>query len=100
LVFLPLFFAFEQLHPLADLLRARTFCTSICEEGGRHSSPESGDPVRDAHGPFLTSPAAFARHAGQQKGEFWVVVPKGLRPTAEARLGDLDLEANVWELEV
>jgi len=27
--------------------------------------------------------AAFARHAGQQKGKFWLVVPKGLRlPTA------------------
>jgi hypothetical protein len=44
--------------------------------------------------------AALARHAGQQKGKFWLVVPKGLRPTAEARLEDLDLDANVWELEL
>ena len=41
---------------------------------------------------------AFADFATQSRSSFWLVVPKGARAVAEARLRDLGVEAGVWEV--
>jgi hypothetical protein len=54
--FVVLFLSFEVLHPIADLLRARgQFVGAITGPAGSQGPCGSGDPVRDAHGPFVSS---------------------------------------------
>lgn len=40
----------------------------------------------------------FSEHARENRGEFFVVVPKGCLQDAWRRLKVLSLEANVWEI--
>ena len=42
--------------------------------------------------------SAIAEHAKARNGKFWIVVPKGLREEASARIGELRLDASVWEI--
>ena len=42
---------------------------------------------------------ALARHAEQNGGRFWVVVPGGARDSAVSKLRSADVQAKVWEVQ-
>jgi hypothetical protein len=91
---------------------------------GFHAPPRLAGPASQGHMPDVTSLSrrkglcifevdtpeslsehqtdekwtAFARHAADHGGRFWVVVPKGTGPSARGKLEALRLEAKVWEV--
>jgi len=71
LLFAAFFLAFEVAHPVADLLHQHTSCGRIVHGAPGDGPHGSGDPPRDAHGPFVPGqmsppqlPCLSARLAG------------------------------------
>lgn len=57
---------------------------------------ETADSISDDH--TADQWTSFATHAQQEEVVFWVVVPSGYRLSAEQRLTDLGIEAEIWEV--
>ncbi len=57
---------------------------------------ETKDSLEDPH--LADQWKLFAEHAKQSRGEFFVVVPKGLMDAAWRNLKLLGLDGNVWEI--
>lgn len=58
---------------------------------------ETPDTLKQAHRSGHWQ--VLARHAEQNGGRFWVVVPRGSSPAAVRALQALELQAKVWEVD-